>query len=176
MKQRTSYFGTTLMNLGIKGEQMAMELFWCFPNVTAVEDVRNTPEYQSQDVDFILTTTTKTIKVEVKTDQKMGVSGNVVFEDHRVYTDTGKRNGWSWFSEAEILLVWSPSISTMHLIKFNELRDVMWQYLIDHPTTQPKMIPTDDQCLTYIYLLPDSLVPMRRFQRLGPSIWKEKRD
>ena len=86
--------------------------------VEAVRDVRDDPVYQRDEVDYIVTRTVKPdLRVEVKTETKLDVSGNILIELVRI-NHSGQHQyvleGWPWRTVSDVVVYYAPATGRLH--------------------------------------------------------------
>jgi hypothetical protein len=167
-----------LLHVGQEGEQIAASFFawtgWGTP-----EDVRADPFWQRQEVDYRLHLKAGDVTtVEVKSDQHIGRSGNVLFELLRIHHTseaTPAYLGWSVFSAARWLLVWCPPTGRLYLIAMRELRRGFQAYtLATRPNARLSVVSTDTARTTINVLVPLGYVNHQVYCRIGEGWVKER--
>lgn len=149
-------YNGALMNAGKQGESAALS-FLLQSSGARIEDVRNHPEWQRQDVDFLLHYTDRVASVEVKSDRYISRSGNVLFEIARAHHTANPCAyvGWSVFSAAQHLIVFSPPDGLIYHFRFSDLRAAFQAYVLDSGgKTRVSVVPTDDLRTTFNVLIP----------------------
>lgn len=84
-----------------------------------VIDVRDDKEYQTKDVDFIVSG----FNIEVKTDYRMNQTGNIFLEDVIEYWDDEQKAGWFKTTTADYLSFVDGKTKDIHIYKTTTLRD-----------------------------------------------------
>lgn len=146
-----------LLPIGKQGEQIAYHFLTRLPNVHHVQNVSDELDYRIKEIDFRVVFPGATVDVEVKSDQHIGRSGNVLLEVLRFQWDEFPfgRIGWALFSEAARLLVWCPSTSELYVFEMTTLRKALWQYVVSNLNTiNLKIIPSDSRRTTLNVCMP----------------------
>lgn len=111
------------LKVGEVGEEAVKRIFTnLWPRYTLV-DVRDNPEYQRKDIDFLYLSPMRFVgnkSIEVKTDTVMARTGNIYLEcmDN---CNTG-RKGWFYASEADYLCYYDYHNDELYVIELAELR------------------------------------------------------
>lgn len=162
---------------GDYAEVVVCEFLRRCPGVAQVEDVRDDPAWQQQDVDYRVTLTSGTARgVEVKSDQHIARSGNVLFElarlHHTARPERCAHLGWSVFSAADWLLVYCPPARALYWFSFAALRGGMQAYMKDsRDKARLALIATDSQRTTLNILIPLAYVPHAVYAQT-PAGWR----
>lgn len=168
-----SYDGD-MMTLGKDGESVVYDFLHARTTLQRVEDVREDPQWQQRDVDFIAHHATGQTLVEAKTDTWMGRTGYVLFEFARIYHTSPAhpiKLGWSVTSEADVFCIWAPSMAWLYAITAVHLRDAMRQYTRQaRKKTRISFIETDAIKSTLNFLIPLSYVQYRAYGRKN-GLW-----
>lgn len=143
--------------VGEQGEEVAKRFLdqW----YQGVKDVRSDPYWQQRDVDFIVD---QHLKIEVKTDNHIGNSGNFNFEVLRIqhFSEPCAYLGWSVFSEATHFIVYCPPTEQIFTCKAEDAREGMQRYTVD---TAGKIrltsIASDSERTTINVLVPMRYIP-----------------
>lgn len=160
LRQR-SYSGG-YMDVGKKGESVVLDWLRRNPQILGVEDLRELRVMREADADCMLTNRDGTISLaEIKTDNYLGVSGNVLFEILRInHTAPPERSatlGWAARSPARYLFYYAPQVNKIYYCKFDDFRKVFQDYTRE---TRQKMniniVPTDNIKTTVNVLIPYS--------------------
>lgn len=125
--KRETYQGD-YKRMGKVGEAVVLSWLKRRRDIAEVRDVREIVEYQEADVDFeIEWRSGRKELAEVKTDQYLGVSGNVLFELLRVnhVTRHGKRGevGWSLRTPADWLFLYAPAKDCLLYVRTGKMQD-----------------------------------------------------
>lgn len=128
--------------------------------ISVVDD----PEWQEREVDFLVTSPTRrtALTVEAKSDRHIANSGNVLFELARVHhtASTVAYNGWSVFSQAELLVVYCPPASSLYVMRMQHLREGLQAYCrAVRGAMRVIVTPTDTDRTTINVLIPMDYVP-----------------
>lgn len=153
---KVSYAGH-YMQVGAKAETLVYNWLSNRPAIARIEDLRDDPKWRSQDVDFLVCTTSgQEYHIEVKSDWHLGVSGNVLFELSRIYNDNVV-NGWTGKTPAQYILYYAPQISELWTIKTNDLRIAISAYLQDvGQKANIRIVLTDESKTTVNVLIPET--------------------
>lgn len=107
--------------IGNQGEKLVAE--WLQRIGYEVEDVSMNRDYFAKDIDFIVTKGEEEMAVEVKTDQRMADSGNVLLEV-RVDVDKNKP-GWWQYCQATHLFFVDIRQKQVHCVRRDELKQLV---------------------------------------------------
>lgn len=107
--------------IGNQGEKLVSE--WLQRLGYTVEDVSMNRDYFSLDIDFIAKKGEEEMQVEVKTDQRMADSGNVLLEV-RVDIDKNKP-GWWQYCQATHLFFVDIRQHVVHCVRREELKQLI---------------------------------------------------
>lgn len=109
------------MSLGYEGEQLFQQRMEA--KGYTVQDVSGDPQYQKQDIDFIVTsaTTGETKTFEVKFDAKINRTGNLYLEF--VNKNSTGALGWWEFCKADYLAYGNAKTKTFLVFNMQELRE-----------------------------------------------------
>ena len=121
------------MKVGKTGEAIVAAWLRQRAHVASVTDLSNLPTWQDLDVDLrVLLHSGKSFLAEVKTDQHLGKSGNVLFEILRIYHTADARycakSGWSIRTMAEWIFYYAPSVEQLYTFKTMDLRGAFQRY------------------------------------------------
>lgn len=128
-----SYSGD-YMAAGRASEELVLSWLVAKTNVVKLRDVSDHPEYQDKDVDLLvwLEGAPRELRCEVKRDEHLGQSGNVLFEFARIYhtTDPGLsvQLGWSVYSWADIFIYHAAATQQLWLCRADDLRRAFQRY------------------------------------------------
>lgn len=134
-----------MMAVGRIGENMAQGfLNFRFSHVL---DVRDDARWQEADVDF-LCGPQYGIRVEAKSDARLGQTRNIFFELMRINHTAPESHrfttGWSVRSLAHIFLIWSTDEKLLYAISATALRDGLSLYVQSKRNqVRPITVPTD---------------------------------
>ena len=109
--------------IGRVGEEAAKKVFEKIMPTYYVIDVSEEPDFQSQDIDFLLSTGIEGVdilSVEVKTDRQMGKTGNLCLET--ITNTVGRKKGWYRTSTADIICFYDTLNDELHILNFDELK------------------------------------------------------
>lgn len=173
MQHGKSYTGARLA-AGLKGEEMALNFLNSLIETIQVIDVSLDKHYQTQDIDFVvMCQNSETILAECKNDSYIASTENVVFEIARIYHDHEPHNtirqGWSVFSKATLLTIWSEDNQTLYIMTLTNLRKAMQEYTRGHPRL--KMIDSDHYYSTLVILIPLDKILHNSYQYEGGTEW-----
>lgn len=107
--------------VGDQGERLVAN--WMQQLGYTVEDVSMNREYFSKDIDFIVTKGEEQMTLEVKTDQRMADSGNILLE---IQVDVEKnKDGWYRYCQASHLFFVDIRQKQVHCVRFAELKQLV---------------------------------------------------
>ena len=87
-----------------------------------VEDVSDNWDYRRIDIDFLLTSATgDTTTLEVKTDDKSELTGNVFIEYSNIHNKSHNYNGWYYYCEADYLAFVQQNRHKCHIVSRYDL-------------------------------------------------------
>lgn len=122
-----SYSGD-MMDEGKVAEIVALDFLERHPQIISVDDLRDDPEWQAQDVDFRAHLYDgREWLVDAKSDVHLA-GKNMLFEVLRINHTNGDfpvRLGWSVHSSAKSFLIYSPSEQRLYSVLKCELNDAM---------------------------------------------------
>lgn len=154
-----SYDGDYMVD-GRFGEEVCFELLRRSPNVVEVEDLRDVPKWQQDDVDcrYVVQSGTEYF-AEFKSDSHLGRSDNVLFEALRINHTAAPENagtlGWSFRSAAQWLYYYAPTTEQVYRVWMDDLRRVMQQYTSEaRKTVRVDWVSTDSIKSTVNILVP----------------------
>ncbi|GLI51327.1 hypothetical protein TSYNTROOL_14130 [Tepidanaerobacter syntrophicus] len=132
------------------GEKIVTELFE--NKGYTVKDVSSDEKWQEPDIDLLIYQDGKLVnKVEVKTDEKALVTGNVFIE-----TKSNKGLGWIWKTEADYLYIVIPTVK-IYVLYIDEFREWFRSIMYD---CKLKPSQTTDKYGNFLYNNWGRLVPM----------------
>lgn len=159
-KDRERSYSGGYMDLGKRGEELALEWLRKNPQIVDCDDLRDLRPMQKADVDCqIFTQDGKVALVEIKTCSYLGTTNNVVFElariNHTSRPDYAVTLGWSARSPATYILYVALSINQIWIARFESFRRAIQQYTKEHrKRTQIIYTETDNIKSTINILLP----------------------
>lgn len=161
---KASLFGNgELLQIGKAAERMAES--WFASQCLHWIDVSNHANYQRREIDFLATDyrTGHERTYEVKSDQHIHRSGNFLFEPVRIH-HTAARNcaylGWSVFTEADYILVWSPPAQCLYVVEASAARQGFQRYTAARrASTRITWITSDAARSTLNVLIPLRYIP-----------------
>lgn len=171
-----SYDGD-MMREGREGEAEVYEMLRRMPAVLRVDDVRDDVAWRARDVDFLVHRMVVPMQqIEVKSDRYIAKTGNFCFELARIH-HTGEffRAGWSVFSEATHVYVWSAEPRCIYAMRMSVIRSAFRQFVRGNRQAQLALVQTDNQRTTLNVLLPLSYIPHDVYVRAFDK-WVLKRD
>ena len=173
-KRKRSYDGD-MMDNGRKAEDAVFMFLMEIKSIDQIDDLRNVPDWQSRDVDFCVWRNGEPEFIEVKSDESIGRSPNILFEFARINhtsIDHLARFGWSLFSLADRFAIWSPITKVVFMVGATDLRDGFNRYVRDaRKNTRIVPIPTDEIKTTIVFLVPCDYVTHNRYEPVGNG-WK----
>jgi len=153
------------MDKGKNAEALVMSWLREQPHVLRIHDYRDNGIMRRYDVDIgIDTTDGRTLLAEIKHDEHLGVSGNVLYETMRFNLqapiDRAQVLGWTARTPAQLLYCYAPQVNSIYEFRLPALRHAMQRYLLDckKQNKQPvvKWINTDPGVTTQNLLIPMS--------------------
>lgn len=88
-----------------------------------IHDCSELPEYRSKDIDFFYSKDGKGwTSVEVKTDNRMSETGNIVIEN-AMFRKKGRVNGWLYYCEANILCFVDENNYVFYFFNWKRLKE-----------------------------------------------------
>lgn len=157
--QSRSYDGE-YMRVGKKGEEVAIAWLKDNPHIVGYDDLRDLRPMYEADVDFSIKLVDGRVTLaEVKSDWRLGHSGNVLFEFLRInHTATPERCatlGWSARSPARVLLYLAPQFSNLYCCSFDDFRMAFQAYSkAARPNLNWRCVCTDNIKTTLNILIP----------------------
>lgn len=148
------------MAVGKNGEEIVMAWIANHPQTLGVDDVRELRVTRDADIDcFIKTQDGRVTLAEIKTDQHLGVSGNVLFEvlriNHTAPPDRAVTLGWAARSPARTLFYYAPSVSAIYICRFDALRLCFQKWSREaRGKMRINVVPTDNIKTTVNVLIP----------------------
>jgi len=112
-----SYYGA-IRQVGYQGEAV-FEAFCARQSwIEGVRDVRDDPICQRDEIDYIITKTGGfDWRIEVKTESKLDVSGNILIELARI-NHSGEHQymmqGWPWRTASDYIVYYAPTTERLH--------------------------------------------------------------
>jgi hypothetical protein len=148
---------------GKNGEETVIRFLMEHSDILSCDDLRDVRQMRWYDVDICIRTADGlNLLAEIKTDDYLGVSGNVLFETLRLnLTAPPERSvvlGWAPRSPARYLLYLAPKVSKLYSCRFDDLRTALQRYLLDAKqkgfTPETKYINTSLDVTTQNILIP----------------------
>ena len=129
---------------GEYGEHTIWNLLNKMEHTRSVVDVRKDKNFQEQDIDFLVEDFDRQFTpVEVKTDYKAQVTGNLVYE-----LSTSGNIGCFEKTQARYIIYYLPRIETAYFVEVSKLREFV-------KTTKPKKINMGDYSKGYLLSIKD---------------------
>lgn len=112
-----------MLEVGEIGEVAAERLLpQLYPNYKLI-DVRQQANWQEKDVDYLLALAADVISLEVKTDRRMGETGNIYVE---LVSNVGTgRKGWFYYCQAEQIAFYDTENEELHIVSYSDLQQTM---------------------------------------------------
>lgn len=112
-----------MYNEGKRGEKLFQKIMEGRNYI--VEDVREDPEYQIKDIDFLVTSPTSglTKSFEVKYDARIHRTGNLYLEIENIFSTQWRREGWWLHCEADYIAYGDQQVNIFYIIPREELED-----------------------------------------------------
>lgn len=117
------------LQAGKTGEEIIY--WWLYNQGFYIEDVRDEPGYQKEDVDFIITEQDKRAKIEVKTD--FYTTGNIFVE---LESTLGKTRGCLLKTKSDYIFYFFIKENKLFIIDTKEFQD----YIVENKDRFPKKI------------------------------------
>lgn len=158
-----------LYQTGLKTEMLVRRFLESLDFVQAIEDVRDNPDYQRREIDYVVSTPRGTLAFEVKHDRHLGRSGNVLFELCRIHHTAQKPAylGWSVFSEADYFAIWGMQVERLYVFQARRFKASVQRYVAtNRPRIQYTTIVSDPLRTTVCLLVPLTAIS-------GYSIWQD---
>lgn len=167
-----SYAGD-YMARGRAGEEIVLRWLAAQPGVQAIYDLRADPAAQRDDVDCrVHLADERTLLAEIKTDDYLGRTGNLVFEmariNHTAPTEHLVTLGWSARSAADLFLFYGPRSERLYRLTAEQLRAGFRRFMarLSRESAERgerfisadymRLIPTDAGKSTLIFYVPES--------------------
>jgi hypothetical protein len=153
------------MAVGKKGEEVVMAWLASRPYVIGVDDLRQLRVMREADVDCSFSLSDGRVALaEIKTDQHLGKSGNILFEilrvNHTAPTDRAGVLGWSLRSPATWLLYYAPAVAMIYQLRFADFRAGFQRYTaVARERSRQIWVNTDQIKSTLNVLVPESYFP-----------------
>jgi hypothetical protein len=171
------------MALGREGERIVLRWLWQHPTVVGVTDVRELRVTREADIDcFVKTRDGRITLAEIKTDQHLGVTGNVLFEilriNHTAPPEHAVTLGWAARSPARMLFYYAPSMAAIYACQFNEFRKTVqdWTRVV-RAGAKISFVSTDNIKSTINLLVPWHIVSgIFQIQQLAPKSDDERKE
>jgi hypothetical protein len=87
-----------------------------------VRDVSGIYDYQRKDIDFIVSNGTNETSLEVKTDYKSEITGNLFIETYNAKNESRYGNGWFHYCEAEYICFAQLNNKLAHIVKLEDIK------------------------------------------------------
>lgn len=158
-EKRRSYDGD-YMEAGKRAEAICMEFLRRRPEVADMDDLRDLRAMQKADCDCVCYLYSGQVCLaEIKSDKHLGVTGNVLFEVLRINHTCDPLNagtlGWSLRSPAQFVVYYAPSVSSIYMARFADLRKAFQAYTRRvRKAVRLDVVPTDNIKTTVNVLLP----------------------
>lgn len=157
-----SYSGD-YMDDGLKAQKFVMDYLVKRPDVIGVEDLSQLKVMQEADVDCsIRTRDGLVVLAEIKSDNYIGKSGNILFEALRINHTCDPAYsmvlGWSARTPAQFIVYYSPDLHKIWIISARNLRNAMQRYTNDarkNGGIHPNVVNTDIIKSTVNILIPE---------------------
>ena len=161
---------SNLLLVGQDAESIVMDFLNSFKQITKKDDLRLDKEWQEKDVDYRIETANGEMLIEVKSDQHIGKSGNVLFELIRLHHTAKSEHcayiGWSVFSAADRIFVWCPPTRKLYIFKTPDLRRAMQGYTYEQrKSMRIEIVVTDTKRTTINILVPLAYVSYHVYQK-----------
>lgn len=88
-------------------------------------DVSGEYEYQRKDIDFIVSNGDKQTTLEVKTDYKSEITGNLFIETYNTANESRNGNGWYTYCQAQYMAFVQLNKRQAHIIAFDEMKSLI---------------------------------------------------
>lgn len=157
-KQR-SYSGD-YMQVGKAGEKIVIDYLRQSPSIIGVKDWSEVKEVQEADIDCAIKTIDGNILLaEIKTDNYLGATGNILFEilriNHTCDPQYSLTLGWSGRTPANYIIYYGPNINQMYVFKTSDLRRAMQKYTAENrKQSKISIVETDNIKTTLNILIP----------------------
>ncbi|MHC4621957.1 MAG: hypothetical protein ACYTEQ_29815 [Planctomycetota bacterium] len=161
--------------VGNRGESAALRLLGQVFGHYAIKDVRNDPQWQRKDVDFIVTMENGQKRTEVKSDRHLG-GANFCFElgriRHNTSWETAFYKGWSIRTAAHVLLMWHDDARTMYVVCYRAFVEGLQRYLEASNGVRMGAVPTDNARTTFNIYVPQQYVAHTRYIEKENGYWE----
>lgn len=112
------------LEVGARGEERVLAALNARSNLN-VEDVRNNPEYQKKDIDFVVTNGKgQVLTLEVKNDVRSNQTRNVYVECYNVNNRSRNGFGWLYYTEALFLGFIQEDYNKLHIVGTEQIRQL----------------------------------------------------
>lgn len=161
-KEKVRSYSGDYMRVGLDGQNKVINFLRNNPEIIAVRDWSEVKETQEADIDCAIKTRDGNILLaEIKTDNHLGKSGNVLFEvlriNHTCDPEYSLTLGWSGRTPANYIIYYAPSINKIYTFKTSNLRKAMQRYTREsRKQTNINIVETDNIKTTINILLPIS--------------------
>ncbi len=150
------------MEDGKRGEEIVINFLKHRPGIE-VYDLRDEPRFQADDIDIGIRRKAQpgVIFAEIKTDQHLGVTGNVLFEilriNHTAPHEKACVLGWAARTPATWVFYYSPKLNQIWTCEFSKLRAAFQRYTQEgRKDTRISWVNTDNLKSTVNVLIPES--------------------
>ena len=153
-----TYDMKTQLQRGKIGEEIIY--WWLYNQDFYIEDVRNEPGYQKEDVDFIIVESGEQAKIEVKTD--FYTTGNIFVELESTW---GKTRGCLLKTKSDYILYFFIKENKLFIIDTKEFQD----YIVENKDRFPKKVVRNKGYDTLGITIPYRVLQ----EELPPTVFRE---
>ena len=153
-----TYDMKTQLQAGKTGEEIIY--WWLYNQGFYIEDVRDGPGYQKEDVDFIIFENGKQAKIEVKTD--FYTTGNIFVE---LESTLGKTRGCLLKTKSDYILYFFIKENKLFIIDTKEFQD----YIVENKERFPKKVVHNKGYDTLGIIIPYRILQ----EELPPTVFRE---
>lgn len=169
-----SYSGD-YMEDGMKAQDIVLDFLRNRPDVIGVDDLSQLKILQEADVDCMIKTRDGLVTLaEIKSDNHIGKSGNILFEvlriNHTATPDHAVTLGWSARTPAKYLIYYSPDLNKIYVITSDNLRKAMQKYTGEiRKYSRIDYVCTDNIKSTINILIPEKYCKFQIFEIFEPE-------